>query len=260
MTNKRSELILKLYGVFSGCLILYIAYYLATHTSPIKQKADGNENKKYPVIGRIVFLEGDVRVRLAGELLWLPGKINDLIHDNDNVFTGSNGKVHVYLMQATNLYITKDSLVRITRRNNLNTIHLEEGEVQMTSAADEAAALQVNDRARLLKLTGVEEKVSYQGERNRQRLKKVELAQAPAESFSEAQSDIPQDQSPLDPLPPEEILERNSAEAAATVEQKKVSLDDETTQSFVIWLAIGYGVFSLLAVKEFVAMRKTEDS
>ncbi|QLY24255.1 hypothetical protein [Bdellovibrio sp. KM01] len=256
MTNKRSELILKLYGVFSGFLILYIAYYFATHTSPIKQKSNPDKTKKYPVIGRIVFLDGDVRVRMAGELLWLPGKENDLIHDNDNIFTGTNGKVHVYLMQQTNLYITKDSLVRITRRNNLNTIHLDEGQVQMSSGADESAVLQVNDRSRLLKLTGVEEKISYQGERSRQRQQKAKLAEAPQESFSAAQSEVPQDQGPLEPPPSDEVEE--IAATAEKAEERKVDLDDETTMSFIIWLSIGYGVFSLLAVKEFLAMRKNE--
>ncbi|WP_413293373.1 hypothetical protein ACLSU7_18485 [Bdellovibrio sp. HCB185ZH] len=256
MNSKRSELILKLYGVFSGFLILYIAYYFATHTSPIKQKNNPEESKKYPVIGRIVFLDGDVRVRMAGELLWLPGKENDLIHDNDNVFTGTNGKVHIYLAQQTNLYITKDSLVRITRRNNLNTIHLDEGQVQMSSAADESAVLQVNDRSRLLKLTGVEEKMSYQGERSRQRQQKAQLSAAPPETFSAAQSDIPQDQRPLDT--PSDLSEEVSSSTGPTTEEKKVDLDDETTMSFIVWLSVGYGIFSLLAVKEFVSMRKNE--
>ncbi|WP_413557679.1 hypothetical protein [Bdellovibrio sp. HCB209] len=255
MTRKNSEYILKLYAVSSAVLILYIAYYFANHASPIKPANTAQNNKKYPVIGHINYLDGDVRLRMGGELLWLPAKLGEIIRDNDTVFTGSNGKLQIFLHQSTFLQVSKDSLVRVTRRNNLNTVHLEEGEVQLSSPTEDEAVLRVNDRSRVLKLTGVDEKVTYQGERQLQRQKRVQMAMAAPEEFAEAQRETFNEESAYN-FPEQQPDVEMENTPTDTNEVKKASLDDETTKSFIMWLALGYGLFSLLAVKELVNIRK----
>jgi hypothetical protein len=254
--TKNSGYILQIYFFVSGILFLGLALFYGTNDTFLSSFVPKSE-KKLSAIGYVTATQGDTRIRPAGELLWLPGKSQDPIHEHDSVFTGSDGKMKITVGSNTTLQVNQDSLFKISRKEHLTTVQLFQGEITSSGDRNEQMKIQTKGKSKVVNLTEVDKKISY-------------------DEFAEKQSTVMAKPSSEDL---KEALENEDAFFSASSAANKESSSDlvlaptpslenpplpaneakgfgEDANKKVLWMmGLAYGLFSLLAMLELTRQR-----
>ncbi|HEX7672647.1 MAG TPA: FecR domain-containing protein [Bdellovibrio sp.] len=250
---KKSNLILRLYMIVSGILFLSLFVYLLTDGKVLRAFLP-TPARKYSAIGFIESSSGDVRVRSAGELLWVPSSANDPIYDNDSVFTGDTGKLTIQLAPNTRLQVNKDSLFKVSRKNHLTTIDLVQGEMKTSSSNKDNMKIQREGKSKFLKLTEVELKISASALDDLVvttsppgTLDLDEALNEPGEQSSSAPTDAA-----FDPNYKEMDKDLNA------LKPRQFQSLSEGENGKILWvLVFAYMIFSIIALREMIKSRTT---
>jgi hypothetical protein len=238
----------------SGILFLTACLYLALNNSFISKFIPEPE-KRYSIIGYIHSVHGDTRVRSAGELLWVPGKSREPIYDHDSIFTGEDGDMRIEMEPSTTLKINKDSLLNVSRREYLTSIQILQGEVTSSSAKGDTIRIQKDNKSQLIKLTGVENKSSYDAF-TKDSAPGSYLANSPApDNFATALTDEAEKRE-MNTHHPASAEFQSAPNEPRTTEAYFEKINAEETKSVLTFLAIGYALFSFIALREVLKLRK----
>lgn len=248
--SKKSSIVLRIYLVVSGILFLGICLYLSTDGKFLGGLLPKPE-KKYPPIGMIESSSGDARVRSAGELLWVPSNAEDIIYDNDSVFTGPTGKMTIVLTPNTRLQVNKDSLFKVSRKNHLTTINLIQGDMDTTSIDKETIKIQHDEKSKTLKLTEVETKLSADALKALPAPVAVPNTLELTDALDDNADEIHTAANSEVTSPPESLPSNFNSENRPHFKEVQV-LNQEGNRKIIWLLGIAYVVFSFIALKEIV--------
>jgi hypothetical protein len=253
---KKSGYILQIYFFVSGVLFLGLALSYGTNDIFLSGFIPPSE-KTFTTIGYVTATQGDTRIRPAGELLWLPGKSQDPIHEHDSVFTGADGKMKISVGSTTTLQVNQDSLFKINRKDHLTTVQLFQGEITSSIEQQEQIKIQAKGKTKIVNLNEVDKKISY---RDFEEKRSAAMAKPFTEDLKTAlgkEDDFFSDTSAtnkgassdltLYPTAPAEPSPSTSAEVKG--------LGEESNKKILWMLGLAYGLFSLLAMLELTRQR-----
>ena len=82
-----------------------------------------------PAIGSLSTSENDVRLKNAGNFIWLPGSKKSEIFNRDSIFTGDRSQASVTLLDGSQILIQENSLVNLNISNGQMQLDLRFGQL-----------------------------------------------------------------------------------------------------------------------------------
>jgi hypothetical protein len=80
-----------------------------------------------PPIGVISLSDKDVRRKITGNFIWLPGNKKDQIYNQDSIFTGNDSKASIQLTDGSMIHLKENSLVNLNLKNGQMQLDLKFG-------------------------------------------------------------------------------------------------------------------------------------
>lgn len=125
-----------------------------------------------PAIGKALEVQGDVRLRLHNDLLWLPLAANSPVRDGSLIFSGAESKAKIQLDNDTVLTLQANSMVQLHRIDRENFVKIAEGGVDAESKSEESLGIdsQSMDAPLKFKLSENPEKFEANSQKGREDL------------------------------------------------------------------------------------------
>lgn len=151
MTSRRIDQLLSLVG---AVLILMSSYQLFFSRTG---------NYEGATLGRVAALEKVVKVKRARALDWVDAFTDDLITENQMIYTDDLSRAEVTFTEGQKLIINQNSLVKIRSRGKENELDVDKGTIRATLKGDETFIVKLNGEDYALKGDGADVEINLHG-------------------------------------------------------------------------------------------------